>query len=118
MRVPAAGGIPTPVTTLDKSRAEDNHGWPQFLPDGKHFLYFAHSQDPEKSGIYVQELGSQERRFVLKNLLRAVYASGHLLFVREDTLLAQKFDLANSRLQGEPIAVAEDVTSNETNGRA
>jgi len=118
MRVPVAGGIPSPVTTLDKRRGENNHSWPQFLPDGRHFLYFAHSQDAEKSGVYVQDLGSQEKKLVLKNLLRAAYASGHLLYVREGSLLAQKFDAANWRLDGEPVAVAEDVTSNESNGRA
>src|SRR5438128_2827214 len=38
-RVSAAGGEPTPVTTLDKSRQETSHRWPYFLPDGRHFLY-------------------------------------------------------------------------------
>jgi eukaryotic-like serine/threonine-protein kinase len=70
MQVPAAGGLATPVTTLDKSRGEIGHSWPQFLPDGKHFLYFARSQDPDQSGIYVQALGSQERRLVLKSSAR------------------------------------------------
>ena len=41
LRVPAAGGEPTPVTTLDDTRQERGHLWPQFLPDGEHFLFFA-----------------------------------------------------------------------------
>ena len=57
MRVLAAGGVPAPATELDQGRGEYSHKSPQFLPDGKHFLYLARSQDPDKSGIYVQELG-------------------------------------------------------------
>src|SRR5450432_442913 len=39
MRVPAVGGVPTAVTALEKD--ELWHGWPQFLPDGRHLMYFA-----------------------------------------------------------------------------
>jgi len=40
-RIPDTGGVPTPVTTLDQSRQEQSHLWPSFLPDGRHFLYWA-----------------------------------------------------------------------------
>jgi hypothetical protein len=39
MRFPWAGRLPTPVTKLDASAGETHHSWPQFLPDGRHFLY-------------------------------------------------------------------------------
>ena len=52
-RVPAAGGEPTPVTTLDPSQGHNTHRWPYFLPDGRRFLYLARSGRPEHSGIYV-----------------------------------------------------------------
>src|SRR5207253_988833 len=39
-RVPAAGGTPVPVTTLDTARGENSHRWPVFLADGRHFVYF------------------------------------------------------------------------------
>src|SRR5678815_3930674 len=41
MQVPANGGTPTPATTLDSTTGETAHRFPQFLPDGKHFLYVA-----------------------------------------------------------------------------
>ena len=41
LRVSANGGVPSPVTTLDGGRGEQSHRWPQFLPDGEHFLYWA-----------------------------------------------------------------------------
>jgi Tol biopolymer transport system component len=118
LRVSAAGGPVTAATTLDKSRGEIQHSWPQFLPDGKHFLYFAMSLDRDKSGIYVQELGSSKRTLVLTNPTRGAYAADHLMFSREGVLLAQRLDLKRLRLQGEPLSVAEDVNTNEANGRA
>ena len=38
-RISTAGGTPAPVTELDPSQQEDSHRWPQFLPDGRHFLF-------------------------------------------------------------------------------
>jgi len=60
-RVSAAGGAFTPVLQLDKSRQELTQTGPQFLPDGRHFLYQAYSGSAEsfaafwsqKSAIYV-----------------------------------------------------------------
>src|ERR1019366_8128663 len=62
MRVPAAGGVPTAVTSLEKD--EMWHSWPQFLPDGRHLLYFAVNQEAGNGAIYVQELGSAKRVLV------------------------------------------------------
>ena len=57
--------------------------WPQFLPDGRHFLYYQHSAKPEYQGIHVASLDSPRSTRVLDSTARAVYASGHLLFVRD-----------------------------------
>jgi Tol biopolymer transport system component len=117
-RVPAGGGTPSAATTLEKNRGEVSHSWPQFLPDGKHFLYFAMSQDPAKTGIYVQELGSAARTFLLANATRAAYSANYLLFSRDGALLAQRLDLKRLALQGDSTPVAEGVNTNEANGRA
>jgi len=113
-RVPAAGGVSTPVTTLDKTQQETAHIWPQFLPGGQRFLYWAGGT---KGGIYVQSLGSSQRTFLLATPGRAVFASGFLLFLRDSTLLAQHLDLKSLRLEGEPVSVAEDIRSGASNGR-
>jgi hypothetical protein len=116
MRVPAAGGVPTAVTAL--ANGELWHSWPQFLPDGRHLLYFAVGKDAADGAIYVQELGSTRRILVMKNPTRGVWAPpGYLLFVREGTLFAQRMDAKTFQLEGEPIAVAQDVAFNERNGR-
>src|ERR1019366_5888125 len=59
MRVPATGGVPTAVTALEKD--EMWHSGPQFLPDGRHLLFFAVNKEAENGAIYVQELGSAKR---------------------------------------------------------
>jgi eukaryotic-like serine/threonine-protein kinase len=107
-RVSAFGGVATPVVTLDKAAGEMAQSWPQFLPDGKHFLYFSRNQNTEKSVTYVQQLGSIDRRLLLTNPIRAGYAPpGHLLFISHRTLFAQSFDSKTFQLQEEPISIAE-----------
>ena len=65
VRVAESGGAVTPVTTLDASRGEVFHDYPQFLPDGKHFLYYVSCTKPENNGIFVGSLDSKERKLVL-----------------------------------------------------
>ena len=118
-RVSAAGGTPAPVTTLDSSRQQDFHAWPCFLPDGKHFLYFAHSANPENSAIYVGSLDSKDTKLLLNASSFILYSPpGYLLFVRERTLMAQPFDADRLELTGDAFPIAEDVQFNPANGRA
>jgi Tol biopolymer transport system component len=108
-RVPAAGGEPQPVTALDPARQENTHSWPQFLPDGQHFLFFALSSQAENTGVYVASLDSKSHTRLLGTTSTAAYASGYLLFLREGALLAQAFDLARLATAGEAVPVAELV---------
>ena len=57
-RVAATGGPSVPLTKLDNSRHEDSHRWPQFLPDGRHFLYLARTSDRAGSEIRIASLDS------------------------------------------------------------
>jgi eukaryotic-like serine/threonine-protein kinase len=118
-RVSVAGGTATPVTTLDDSRQETFHGFPYFLPDGKHFLYFALSAKTENDAIYVGSLDSKDRKLILNANSNAVYASpGYILFSREGTLMAQPFDAERMQLTGEPVPIAEGVQFDARNGMA
>ncbi|HJZ81541.1 MAG TPA: protein kinase, partial [Pyrinomonadaceae bacterium] len=116
-RVSAAGGNPTPITTLDQSQYETSHRWPQFLPDGNHFLYLARGK-PEHTGVYLGSLGSKETRQILVSAVSALYAPpGFLLFMRNETLMAEPFDANELRLTGEPVPIAEPVAYNGGLGR-
>lgn len=107
-RVSAKGGAPLQVTAFDRGRRESSHRWPDFLPDGRHFLYLALSY--QNNAIYAGSLDSHQVKRVLGTSSRAMYAPpGYLLFVREETLMRQPFDPRRLELEGEPIPVAEPV---------
>jgi dipeptidyl aminopeptidase/acylaminoacyl peptidase len=104
---------------LDASRQEDSHAWPYFLPDGRHFLYYAHSTNPGNSAIYVGSLDSKETKLVLRATSLALYSQpGYLLFVRAGTLLAQPFDANRLELKGDAFPIAQGVLSSPNNGGA
>jgi serine/threonine protein kinase/Tol biopolymer transport system component len=110
-RVPASGGAPVPVTKLDTSLGETTHRWPDFLPDGGHFLYLARQpSDTQPASIFVGSLDSPSRKKVLDSLTEAHYsAPGYLLFARKTTLFAQRFDARASNLTGEPAPIVQDA---------
>jgi len=109
-RVPAAGGEVKPVTKPDRARGEIYHFWPEFLPDGRHFLYLAGAKRKDDSALYIGSLEGGESRRLMQANSRTVYAPpGLLLYVREGTLLAQSFDAQTLRLSGEPVTIAEHV---------
>jgi len=116
LQVSASGGVPQPASKM--SASEISHRWPQFLPDGKHFLFWARGSELQDSVVYVGELGSLQARAILKGTSMAAYSSGYLLFVRDTKLLAQPFDARRMDTVGEPVSIAEGVTLNELSGRA
>jgi Tol biopolymer transport system component len=110
-RVPASGGTPVAVTKVN-SEEHTTHRWPSFMPDGKHFVYLAAAHnDPrsEKTGIYFASLDGRENRRLFHSLANAIYSSGYLLGLRENSLVAGPFDPSSGRLLGEPVPVAEGV---------
>ena len=118
-RVSAAGGEPSPVTTLDASRQESSHRFPQFLPDGRHFLYFARSIQRENNGIYASSLDQPPARRIISTDTNAAYAPpGYLFFTRETALMAQAFDVASLTVTGALFPVAEQVGRTRINNEA
>ena len=118
-RVPAAGGTPVRITEVDASRNELDHAWPYFLPDGRHFLYLARNAQPENSAIYVGALDAKETKRLLQIHSSVAYSPpGYLLFVRESTLMAQRFDADRLELKGDAFPIAEQAARNPLNGLA
>jgi len=115
-RVSSDGGLPTGVTRLDPATGESNHRWPYFLPDGRHFIYTASTgvccPAAKPAKIRVASLDSAEPAVTLFEVESAVtYASGHLLFVRNDTLMAQPFDLRTHRPSGDSFPLADHISN-------
>ena len=115
-RVPAEGGKPELVTTLDES--EVGHYWPQFLPDGRRFLYTAWSGQADRRAIVASTLESKDKTHVLAAGSNAGYVDdGYLVFQRETAVYAQAFDAGSLKPSGEAVRVADEVPSSATNGR-
>jgi Tol biopolymer transport system component/predicted Ser/Thr protein kinase len=106
-RVAAGGGKPVPVSKLDASHHETAHRYPQFLPDGRHYLYMAGNlggaMDDPANAIRVGSLDGSIDKILVKTLSNACYASGYLLYARDGTLLAQRFDTSKLEVRGEPV---------------
>jgi Tol biopolymer transport system component len=119
-RIAAAGGGESSVeTALDSTRQEDVHSFPEFLPDGRRFLYYAHTTNAARDGIYVKTLDASDARFLVRASSNAVYAApGFLLYARDGTLLAQPFDADRATTTGEPVPLAEHVDQSPESGLA
>jgi len=102
-RVSAAGGVPADVI-------KGSSMFPVFLPDGSHFLYSVSGVSVEQDGIYVSSLDGKENRRLLADESSVLFAAGWLLFIRENTLMAQLFDPASRQIAGEVLPVAEGVS--------
>ncbi len=114
-KVSASGGAPTPATVL--GQGELGHIRPSFLPDGRHFLYSTIAPRPGSGGpIYLGSLDSPERKLLFNaTSANADYSQGHLLFLRETTLVAQPFDARRLVLTGDAFPIAEQIrTSNSS----
>ena len=119
LRIPAAGGRAEKVTEPDATRHEIGHLHPQFLPGGRRFLYQIKSPDPNTRGIYAGSLDNPgERRRLLATNYKALYTAsrnghpGMLLWLRQQTLMAQRFDAGSLRLGGEAVTIADGVAVN------
>ncbi len=113
LQVSASGGKVTPATVMDKGRGEGTHRWPWFLPDGRHFLYYAAgSTGMEPGEICVGDLGSTAVKHIAQSSSLAVYASpGYLLFVRGSALVAQAFEAGRLEVRGEATSLGVDLPS-------
>ena len=119
MKVPAAGGAnPAPVTALDRSRQEDQHSAPVFLPDGRRFLYHARSLLKDNTALAMGAV-DQEPDTATRALVPADtggwYAppahrgDGYLLFLRRRNLFVQRFDVNSGHVSGEATVLARRV---------
>ena len=112
-RVPADGGTPVELTTLDRTKQEISHRWPRFLPDGRHVLFMnrvatAHLNRYTITAVPAAGGGNKP---LLEAMSPGVYGDGRLLFLRDEKLFAQRFDPVSVALSGDPELVAEPVWS-------
>ena len=106
LRVMATGGTPVPVTQLPSGRG--SHRFPQFLPDGRHFLFLGGTGGGVEQDMFVGSLDGGESKRVRAARSVAVFAPpASLLWVEEGVLVAQPFDPVRAVVSGEPIPVVQ-----------
>jgi len=105
-RIAKSGGAATQATP--KRSPELATRMPQFLPDGRHYLFYV-ARGGEPSGVYIGELGSESITRILENDSPAMYGIGQLWFVQRGTLFAQPFNLSTQRLGGQPARIVDNV---------
>jgi len=106
-RVSTSGGVPQPIVRADRASGERRVNWPWYLPDGKHFLYI--SLRGHDGRIMLGEANQAPRELAAAASNVQYLEPGYLVFAREGTLLAQRVDLDQGQMVGDPISVAESV---------
>jgi Tol biopolymer transport system component len=96
------------LTRIDAAR-DYQHAWPEFLPDGRRFLFVIRSTQADRAGVYVASIDGDQPRYVMPAHSRVIYANGHVLYVRQGLLMAQAFDVASATLAGQPIPLSDRV---------
>jgi serine/threonine protein kinase len=118
LRIPAAGGTPSPAVGQQKEVAAPTAGtvtasqrWPAFLPDGRHFLFFQFVRNASagtRGSIHLGALDSQQDTTLVGADYRGEYANGYLVFVRGGNLMAQGFDEKKLKMSGNPVPIGAD----------
>jgi len=115
-RVNAAGSACVAVTTPE---ADTRHLFPEFLPDGNHFVYLVRGGQEAKRGLYLAALDNPAPRRILADDSSAIFApstmgkkNGYLLFLRGSDLMAQPFDAGDFQLAGDVFSIAADASNN------
>ena len=112
-RVTAAGGTASPLGQVPAGFG--GYRFPEFLPDGQHFLYLAQSDRVEENGIYMGGLDGRTVR-LSPSFSNAIFApgrtgvgKGHLLFRQSGTLMALPFDADQLKPIGDAVPVADRI---------
>ena len=116
--VPAAGGSPERLVPALDPNCEDCGTWPQFLPDGRRFLYTVANSPTAPPGIYMGELGKPGGQLLLDAISSGTYIPpGFLVYGRSGTLYVQRLDTGHERVTGTAIPLSDGVAFNARTGR-
>jgi hypothetical protein len=122
VRVPAAGGEPAEFCAIDFASGERTHRTPHALPDGRGVLFALATSDAESyddAAIAVVSTQTGQRRVLVEGGCYPRYSpSGHVVYVRNGSMLAVPFDPSRLEVTGPPFAVLEGVMMSRNTGVA
>ena len=110
-RVPASGGTPERVTTLDVAQGEFSHRWPQWLPDGTTVLYTAGTSGSfNDAAIVAHSLTSNRRSILVRGGTSPHYLpTGFLIYAQKGRIVRVPFDADSLAVTGPPVTVLDEV---------
>jgi hypothetical protein len=109
-QVPASGGTPTRLTTVDAQRGERSHLLPQVLPGGEHLIFTVRTFGAwDEARVVLQSIAGGAARTLITGGADARYIAGHLVFMKAGTLMAVPFDLSKLNTSGEAFPVTTDI---------
>jgi eukaryotic-like serine/threonine-protein kinase len=110
---PDGTGIATVTHRFFNTTNFSSHRWPQFLPDGKHFLFLATTfgqANDVTSGIYLASLDGGDPTLVQRGGSTVGYSDGRIVFAGEhQELVTEPFDISTGKVTGEARILAERV---------
>ena len=114
LRVPAEGGEPVAITQAVRGSEQPgtvSTRWPQFLPDGEHFIYMnaPNGACTELNELRYASIDGKQDVSLMRTCSSAAFANGHLFYWRDGNLVAQPFDPRRGVLSGVPSAIVEHV---------
>ena len=107
LSISAGGGSASPVTSASTASPIGTESAPFFLPDGRRFLYSVGSGDG--GAIYVGSVDSRETRKLLDGAVLPTYANGFLVFGRNNTVMAQRFNADRQELSGDAVPLVHQL---------
>ena len=109
-RVSAEGGEPESLTTPDKTKGEYSHRLPHCLPAGKGVLFTIMGANVPQPRIAWLDLKTRKWRVLMGDAADARYVpTGHLVFLRQGTLMVVPFDLGSHEVTGQPVPAIANV---------
>ncbi len=108
-KIPESGGVAVPLNVPDAAKQELFFEWPHFLPDGRHYLYLARSENSTEQQLHAGSLDSPETKPIANVGSRVEYAAGYLFYGKGAELFAQPFDLDRLATSGEAVRVASGL---------
>ncbi|MEO8097359.1 MAG: protein kinase [Acidobacteriota bacterium] len=120
--VAAGGGTPT-LLKLPRTGDRASLRFPKFVPGTDRFMYVYLAEKPEDAGAYTATLSGSPAVRLLSEPQTPYYVppaspstAGQLLFLRDNTLMAQPFDIAALKSTGDALPLAENVPVSGTEG--
>jgi Tol biopolymer transport system component len=107
-KVSASGGAVTMATRLDSPR-EGSHRWPQFLPDGQHFVYWA-GAGTNPAMLKIGTLDSNDAVPIVQADSNGTYGLQRVFFSRSNVLMSQALDPASFKPIGDATRVDEPLS--------